>query len=416
MAARAPVRASRSGRAHHESTAPQPSPLLPPQPAQPACLACSADDPARPGVLPRALGGAPRREAKQLFGDSQWRAEAGAQACLGARAGWQAACVRTSLRHRLARPCTTWCLVISGFYSLCNRIACLQADFGLARTFGSPDRRYTNQVCPAPGEAGAFYCCCMALQGMHAAAQGAPLQPRALPGRTCAQLLRCCTRLLTVQVFARWYRPPELFYGSTCYGPGVDIWAAGEPAPAPPGLPWARPCTLLRRAACAQRAAQPAMPPPHKAAPSLLAPPQAAFSRSCCAAAPGSLESRVRAGAGGWGRWATVLGWPGRAGGSALRLRRAPAFSQPSPAFFACSAHHWLAHQPAPQPTSHQPTNPPKQTWRCWARSTTPWARRRTRAGRGCAPCPALWSSRCGQAWVCMCVRSNKCVRVGGVM
>ncbi|KAI7838280.1 hypothetical protein COHA_007934 [Chlorella ohadii] len=47
------------------------------------------------------------------------------------------------------------------------------ADFGLARTFGSPDRRYTNQV------------------------------------------------------FARWYRPPELFYGSTCYGPGVDIWAAG---------------------------------------------------------------------------------------------------------------------------------------------------------------------------------------------
>jgi serine/threonine protein kinase len=30
-----------------------------------------------------------------------------------------------------------------------------------------------------------------------------------------------------VQVFARWYRPPELLYGSTCYGPGVDIWAAG---------------------------------------------------------------------------------------------------------------------------------------------------------------------------------------------
>ena len=28
-------------------------------------------------------------------------------------------------------------------------------------------------------------------------------------------------------MFARWYRPPELLYGSTCYGPGVDIWAAG---------------------------------------------------------------------------------------------------------------------------------------------------------------------------------------------
>ncbi|KAK9814600.1 hypothetical protein WJX72_008473 [[Myrmecia] bisecta] len=46
-------------------------------------------------------------------------------------------------------------------------------DFGLARIFGSPDRKFTNQV------------------------------------------------------FARWYRPPELLFGSTCYGPGIDIWAAG---------------------------------------------------------------------------------------------------------------------------------------------------------------------------------------------
>jgi cyclin-dependent kinase 7 len=47
------------------------------------------------------------------------------------------------------------------------------ADFGLARPFGSPERRYTAQV------------------------------------------------------FAKWYRPPELLFGSTCYGPGVDVWAAG---------------------------------------------------------------------------------------------------------------------------------------------------------------------------------------------
>ncbi|KAK2078581.1 hypothetical protein QBZ16_003421 [Prototheca wickerhamii] len=47
------------------------------------------------------------------------------------------------------------------------------ADFGLARPFGSPGRPYTHQV------------------------------------------------------FARWYRPPELLYGSTCYGAGVDVWAAG---------------------------------------------------------------------------------------------------------------------------------------------------------------------------------------------
>eukprot|EP00877_Chromochloris_zofingiensis_P015176 jgi/Chrzof1/9912/Cz04g20170.t1 len=47
------------------------------------------------------------------------------------------------------------------------------ADFGLARAFGSPDVRLTNQV------------------------------------------------------FARWYRPPELLFGSTMYGAGIDIWAAG---------------------------------------------------------------------------------------------------------------------------------------------------------------------------------------------
>lgn len=47
------------------------------------------------------------------------------------------------------------------------------ADFGLARPYGSPDRPFTHQV------------------------------------------------------FARWYRAPELLYGSTCYGPGVDVWAAG---------------------------------------------------------------------------------------------------------------------------------------------------------------------------------------------
>lgn len=31
----------------------------------------------------------------------------------------------------------------------------------------------------------------------------------------------------TSQVFARWYRAPELLWGSTCYGSAVDIWAMG---------------------------------------------------------------------------------------------------------------------------------------------------------------------------------------------
>ncbi|KAK8957950.1 Cyclin-dependent kinase D-1 [Platanthera zijinensis] len=47
------------------------------------------------------------------------------------------------------------------------------ADFGLARLFGSPDRRFTHQV------------------------------------------------------FARWYRAPELLFGTKQYGSGVDVWAAG---------------------------------------------------------------------------------------------------------------------------------------------------------------------------------------------
>ena len=28
-------------------------------------------------------------------------------------------------------------------------------------------------------------------------------------------------------MFARWYRPPELFFGASSYGFGVDVWAAG---------------------------------------------------------------------------------------------------------------------------------------------------------------------------------------------
>lgn len=34
-------------------------------------------------------------------------------------------------------------------------------------------------------------------------------------------------RPLTNAVFATWYRAPELLYGSTLYGPPVDVWAAG---------------------------------------------------------------------------------------------------------------------------------------------------------------------------------------------
>lgn len=29
------------------------------------------------------------------------------------------------------------------------------------------------------------------------------------------------------QVASRWYRSPELLFGSSSYGPSVDLWAAG---------------------------------------------------------------------------------------------------------------------------------------------------------------------------------------------
>ncbi len=34
-------------------------------------------------------------------------------------------------------------------------------------------------------------------------------------------------RPMTHQVATRWYRAPELFYGCTQYGAGIDMWAVG---------------------------------------------------------------------------------------------------------------------------------------------------------------------------------------------
>lgn len=49
-------------------------------------------------------------------------------------------------------------------------------------------------------------------------------------------------RPYTNQVFARWYRSPELLYGSSLYGFACDVWAAGETShesypPLSPSLP-----------------------------------------------------------------------------------------------------------------------------------------------------------------------------------
>eukprot|EP00879_Flechtneria_rotunda_P030368 GHRR01032993.1.p1 GENE.GHRR01032993.1~~GHRR01032993.1.p1 ORF type:complete len:244 (+),score=79.05 GHRR01032993.1:159-890(+) len=75
-----------------------------------------------------------------------------------------AACHKHWVLHRDIKP-NNMLISVNGDFKL--------ADFGLARIFGSPDKQLTHQV------------------------------------------------------FARWYRAPELLMGSPVYGAGVDIWAAG---------------------------------------------------------------------------------------------------------------------------------------------------------------------------------------------
>lgn len=43
--------------------------------------------------------------------------------------------------------------------------------------------------------------------------------------------MTCC---VPAQVFSRWYRAPELLFGSTMYGPAVDIWGLGCVFAGPP--------------------------------------------------------------------------------------------------------------------------------------------------------------------------------------
>jgi len=64
-------------------------------------------------------------------------------------------------------------------------------DFGLARIFGSPNRRYSHQAVTRYEISQHYY-------------------------------------LYTHQYsLFRWYRAPELLFGCQQYGPGVDMWAVG---------------------------------------------------------------------------------------------------------------------------------------------------------------------------------------------
>jgi len=127
------------------------------------------------------------------------------------------------------------------------------ADFGLARVFGSPEAgRYTDQVrrgrCSLARSStcmrGLCMLCCCSL-GAHVRRPTLFSPPHV--GKPAGTLP---DGFLT-QVFARWYRPPELLYGSTAYGPAVDMWAAGcvfAGAPSHPAYPAHMPdlCVLQR--------------------------------------------------------------------------------------------------------------------------------------------------------------------------
>ncbi|KAF2607992.1 hypothetical protein F2Q68_00045975 [Brassica cretica] len=98
------------------------------------------------------------------------------------------------------------------------------ADFGLARVFGSPNRRFTHQV--------------FAYSSIDTKLDLDFVMYDMLP--RCDDLLevllgsadhlyRALRRhhKFLIPVFATWYRAPELLFGSRQYGAGVDVWAAG---------------------------------------------------------------------------------------------------------------------------------------------------------------------------------------------
>jgi serine/threonine protein kinase len=118
------------------------------------------------------------------------------------------------------------------------------ADFGLARVFGSPDRKYTGQVgtntntshqppathhSPLTTHHSPLTTHHSPLTTHHSplATRHSPLLTANREPRAANYGLLLLTAHYVLQVVTRWYRAPELLFGAKFYGSPVDLWSVG---------------------------------------------------------------------------------------------------------------------------------------------------------------------------------------------
>jgi cell cycle related kinase len=125
-----------------------------------------------------------------------------------------AACHEAGIMHRDVKPANI----------LITPSGCLKlADFGLAKRFkGHAGSTTTAEHHDNGGSSGAAQC-----DSQHPKALQQHPQPALRFEGLQQQDNVCCSGNLTPAQGTRWYRSPELLYGSCSYGPEVDVWAAG---------------------------------------------------------------------------------------------------------------------------------------------------------------------------------------------
>lgn len=192
------------------------------------------------------------------------------------------------------------------------------ADFGLASTAGWSPGAGAWLRAAAEREAAADR------GGERGGGGGAAARPHPPPSASTPPLP---ARPLTNQVCSAWYRPPELLYGATLYGPAVDVWAAGCVFAGVRGEGRRREGERERGEGRGQRAAASLSSPVLTPRPPRMPLSLSLQSSSC--ASPGYLGRPT------WPSWASSLRpWarPRRASGPARRHCPAMSRSRPAPA------------------------------------------------------------------------------------